>query len=113
MTGDADQKGVKARHSRASRSTQIQSLRATTGRQCERPMRIGAVVWKVWMFIEHPIFRDHCLDFKAKDYFALINWQRVGSFEPPLLMNVSFKEIEAIVKVRRRNGQNIHAIPKL
>ncbi|GBL85919.1 hypothetical protein AVEN_63232-1 [Araneus ventricosus] len=40
-------------------------------------------------------------DFKAKDYFALINWQRVGRFEPPLLMNVPFKEIEAMVKVRK------------
>ncbi|GBL81261.1 hypothetical protein AVEN_143587-1 [Araneus ventricosus] len=41
------------------------------------------------------IFQVPKIDFKASDYFALINWQRVEHFEPPLLMNVPFKEIEA------------------
>ncbi|GBL75620.1 hypothetical protein AVEN_154938-1 [Araneus ventricosus] len=39
-------------------------------------------------------FKCQKIDFKAKDYFAIINWQQVGPFEPPLLMNVPFKEIE-------------------
>ncbi|GBM70805.1 hypothetical protein AVEN_142094-1 [Araneus ventricosus] len=47
------------------------------------------------------IFQVPKLDFNEKDYFALINWQRVGRFEPPLLMNVPFKEIVAMVKVRK------------
>ncbi|GBL74782.1 hypothetical protein AVEN_243640-1 [Araneus ventricosus] len=41
------------------------------------------------------------MDFRSKDYFALITWQRVGCFKPPLLMNVPFKEIETMVKVRK------------
>ncbi|GBL84505.1 hypothetical protein AVEN_272411-1 [Araneus ventricosus] len=41
------------------------------------------------------------MDFKANDYFALINFQRVGRFEPPLLINLQFKEIKTMVKVRK------------
>ncbi|GBM90797.1 hypothetical protein AVEN_847-1 [Araneus ventricosus] len=41
------------------------------------------------------------IDFKAKDYFELINWQLVGRFEPSLLMNVPFKDMLAMVKVRK------------
>ncbi|GBM30427.1 hypothetical protein AVEN_203004-1 [Araneus ventricosus] len=47
------------------------------------------------------IFQLPKIDLKAKDYFALINWQRAGRFEPPLLLNVPFKEIVAMVKVRK------------
>ncbi|GBM87549.1 hypothetical protein AVEN_107199-1 [Araneus ventricosus] len=47
------------------------------------------------------IFQVPKLDFNAKDYFTLINWQRVGRFEPPLLMNVPFKEIVAMLKVKK------------
>ncbi|GBN78061.1 hypothetical protein AVEN_227845-1 [Araneus ventricosus] len=45
------------------------------------------------------------IDFKAKDYFALINWKRVGPFEPPLLMNVPFKKIEAMNQEKKKNDQ--------
>ncbi|GBL81334.1 hypothetical protein AVEN_143644-1 [Araneus ventricosus] len=45
------------------------------------------------------IFQVPKIDFKAKDYFELINWRRVRRFEPPVLMNVPFKEIEAMVKM--------------
>ncbi|GBL74011.1 hypothetical protein AVEN_230928-1 [Araneus ventricosus] len=48
---------------------------------------------------EERIFQVSKIDFKAKDYFALINWKRGGRLEPLLLMNVPFKEIEALVKV--------------
>ncbi|GBN19238.1 hypothetical protein AVEN_31020-1 [Araneus ventricosus] len=47
------------------------------------------------------IYQVSKMDFIAKDNFALINWRRVGRFEPPLLMNVQFKEIKAKEKVRK------------
>ncbi|GBO20426.1 hypothetical protein AVEN_12187-1, partial [Araneus ventricosus] len=46
------------------------------------------------MNTEEEFFKYQKIDFKANHYFALINWQRVGPFEPPLLINVPFKEIE-------------------
>ncbi|GBM60276.1 hypothetical protein AVEN_248546-1 [Araneus ventricosus] len=36
-------------HSRAFRSTQIQSLQVKTGRQCKKPMRIEALPSEVWI----------------------------------------------------------------
>ncbi|GBN06576.1 hypothetical protein AVEN_62671-1 [Araneus ventricosus] len=48
------------------------------------------------------IFQVPKIDFKATDHFALFNWKRVGCSEPPLLMNVPFKEIVAMVKVRKK-----------
>ncbi|GBN17570.1 hypothetical protein AVEN_140252-1 [Araneus ventricosus] len=48
-----------------------------------------------------PVAHSRWLTTAAKDYLALINWQQVGRFEPPDLMNVPFKEIEAMVKVRK------------
>ncbi|GBM77822.1 hypothetical protein AVEN_267560-1 [Araneus ventricosus] len=48
------------------------------------------------------IFQVPKIDFKAKCHFALINWKRVGCSEPPLFMNVPFKEIVAMLKVRKK-----------
>ena len=45
------------------------------------------------------VFKVPKIDFEAKDYFELIDWQMSGSYEPPLLINVPLKDIENIVNV--------------